>query len=215
MKEHKPVSNVPEGHTGLSPNDLYNHEFSRVLAGGYRPQEVDRFLERAADAMESLIREVARLKEQQQTYEAKLQEYQQVEQALRSALVTSQRFGEELVQSAKREAETLVEAARLQKERLEAEAAKLPAALAQEIARLEEQRDRLRSELEAVLKSHEVLLRRLSPAEERVSAPAPGGTGTPSPAGTSAKPRSEPTEPPVFPPRVEAPGPKDRTLERR
>lgn len=168
MRKDRVVSEVLGGETALTPSDLYDKQFRRALFGGYQPLEVDAFLERIADALEPLIRQLRELKAAQKEYKAQIQEHCQMEETLRNALVTSQKFGENLIDSAKREADTLIAAARVQRERVEADAAKLPVALAQEIAQLQEQRNRLRSEILAILEGHKALLDGLASAEEAV-----------------------------------------------
>jgi len=158
MRKDRLVSEVLGEESVLAPSALYNKEFRRVVFGGYDPAEVAAFLERVAAALEPLIRQVRDLKQQQEEHRATIDEYRQMEATLRSALVTSQKFGENLVESARREAEHLVAAARMERERLELDAAKLPDTLAKEIRRLQEQRDRLRADILAILEAHRSLL---------------------------------------------------------
>jgi len=158
MRKDRVISHILGGQSPLTPSDLYHREFPRSIVGGYQPSQVDAFLTRVADMLESLIQENQQLKEVQAANEARLDEYHQIEEALRSALVTSQKFSESVVDSAKREAELMIEEARLRKERLDLEAGKLPPELAREIERLTLQRDRLRHEIKATLTAHQTLL---------------------------------------------------------
>jgi cell division initiation protein len=137
---------------------VLNYEFSRSITGGYSRQEVDAFLARIADVLENLIQQNRDLKAQLAQQKEELDEHRQMEETLRNALVTSQKFGENLIESAKREASLLIEAARLEKSRIDAENARLPILLAQEINHLQDQRDRLRADIRAILSSHEALL---------------------------------------------------------
>jgi len=168
MRKDRVVSEVLGEETVLTPSDLYDKEFRRALFGGYQRLEVDAFLERIADALEPLIRQLKALKAAQEEYKAQIQEHRHMEETLRNALVTSQKFGENLIDSAKREADTLIAAARVERERVESNAARLPVALGQEIAQLQEQRNRLRSEILGILKAHKALLDGLDSAEEAV-----------------------------------------------
>lgn len=168
MRKDRVVSEVLGEETVLTPSDLYDKEFRRALFGGYQRLDVDAFLERIADALEPLIRQLKGLKAAQEEYKAQIQEHRHMEETLRNALITSQKFGENLIDSARREADTLIAAARVEHERVEANAAKLPVALGQEIAQLQEQRNRLRSEILAILETHKALLDGLDSAEEAV-----------------------------------------------
>jgi DivIVA domain-containing protein len=158
MRQDKVVSEVFGEEAILAPSDLYNKQFRRALFGGYQPGEVDAFLERVGDALESLIRQVRALKDQLEQSKSKSEDYQHMEETLRSALVASQRLNETLVDSARREADSIVAAARAEREQLLSRVTSVPAALMEEIVRLKHQRDRLRHELLAILNAHKALL---------------------------------------------------------
>lgn len=165
MREDRLVSHVLGEDAVLAPADLYGKQFRRSLFGGYNAQEVDAYLERVAGVLESLNQEIKALKEQGEQQKTELDDHRQMELTLRNALVTSQKFGEDLIESARREADTLVESAKVEKELLMRQALRLPEALATEIQGLQEQRDRLRGELESLLSSHQALLARQPAAE--------------------------------------------------
>jgi len=157
MRKDRVVSELLGGQTPLAPSDLYHRDFPRSMFG-YQPAKVDAFLTRVADMLEALVEQKRELKEQQAAYESKIEEYRQMEEALRSALVTSQKFGENAIEAAKQEAANIIQAAMLEAERAQADAARLPHALAHEIEHLKIQRDRLRGEIAAVLAAHQTLL---------------------------------------------------------
>lgn len=210
LRKHKVVSEVLGEENVLTPSDLYDHEFKRVTVGGYKPDDVDEFLERVADVMEALIVQARQLKEHNEEQRRQLEEYRQMEQSLRSALVSSQAFSENVLEAARREAQALVEEARVKKEEAQLLAARAPEKLAHEIRVLKQQRDRLRIELLAILETHRRLLESLIP-EETMTTPsgffegAPGESQaglqveqpeTPSiPAEEAAEPTPEPPVP--------------------
>ena len=166
MRKDKLVSHVLGEEAVLAPSDLYSKQFPRATFGGYRAQDVDAYMERVANVLEALNNEVRSLKEQLEERNREVGEHRQMESTLRDALVTSQKFGEEVIASAQREAETLVDAAQVEKERVLAQAMRLPEALSAEIEALQDLRDRLRAEIEAILSSHQALLVKQASAEE-------------------------------------------------
>ena len=168
MRPDRVVSEVLGGDVPFTPADIIGKRFHRALFGGCQSQEVDGFLERVADVFETLIRQNRELKEQVEEYKGKCEDYHQMQETLRSALVTSQKFGENVVESARREAETIIQSARVEKERMLAQAMKLPTALAQEINQLQQARDRLRKEMTGLLATHRTLLESLATAEEEI-----------------------------------------------
>ena len=166
MRKDKLVSHVLGEEAVLAPSDLYSKQFPRATFGGYRAQDVDAYMERVANVLEALNNEVRSLKEQLEERNREVGEHRQMETTLRDALVTSQKFGEDVIASAQREANTLVDAAHVEKERVLAQAMRLPEALASEIEALQDLRDRLRTEIEAILSSHQTLLAKQITAEE-------------------------------------------------
>jgi cell division initiation protein len=164
-KKDKVVSEVLGEEHALSPSDVLNHDFRRLSFGGYDRAEVDAFLERVADALEELILEVRLLKERNEEQRKALDEYRDLENSLRNALISSQRFGEEVLEAAKREAHVILEEARLKKAQAQLEMGRVPNSLARDIHVLEQQRSRMRLELLAILETHRRLLDSLIPED--------------------------------------------------
>jgi cell division septum initiation protein DivIVA len=138
--------------TAIELTQRPNSIFRRALFGGYKTQDVDHYVERAADVLESLIEENKALR-------VDVDGQKQRETDLRTALASALKFTDHIVAAAKREAATLLENTRDR----EAEYQAVPftgrtATLAQEIEALRAQRDRLAAELNAALDSHIRLL---------------------------------------------------------
>jgi len=158
MRKDKVVSEVLGEETAITPSDVYNAKFKNALVGGYDKNDVDVFLERVADMLETLINQVRRLKEQNEDQKAQIAAFHEMECSLRDALVSSQKFGENMVESARRKADALLEEARAARARADARTAELPEALRKEIQALIAARDRLRADIQAVLKTHAALI---------------------------------------------------------
>ncbi|MCX5757175.1 MAG: DivIVA domain-containing protein [Candidatus Hydrogenedentes bacterium] len=169
MRDHRVVSEILGSETVVNPSDVYSKQFRRALFGGYQPHDVDDYLHRLADIIESMIRTIRELKDDQESLKTQMEEYRQMEATLRSALVTSQRLGEDLVDSARREADSLREAGLAEHERLMNRAGRLPEQLKDEIRRLKDQRNRLRDDMLAVLETHRTLIERQVPPNEEIT----------------------------------------------
>jgi cell division septum initiation protein DivIVA len=138
--------------TAIELTQRPNSIFRRALFGGYKTQDVDHYVERAADVLESLI-------EENRTFKVSLDEQQQRETDLRTALSSALKFTDHIVAAAKREATTLLENTREREAEYEEQRFTGRATtLAQEIEALRAQRDRLAAELNAALDSHIRLL---------------------------------------------------------
>lgn len=172
MRKDKLVAEVLGEEAAITPSDLYNTEFKNALVGGYDKDEVDEYLERVADVMESLITQVRDLKVEVEEQKNRADAVKDMENTLRNALVSSQKFGDDIAEAARREADALLAEARLARARAEQEATVLPEQLQREVNRLETQRDRLRMDLRAVLAAHEALLGDIPRAEDVVNAAA-------------------------------------------
>ncbi len=164
MRQDRVVSEVLGHETVLTPSDLYHKQFRHSVVGGYRPSEVDAYLQRVADVLESLIRQVRELKAAIEDHKEQLEGYHDIEETLRNALAASQKFSESYVEAARRESENMIAAAQIEKDRVMAEAATLPAALAREIGSLRDQRDRLRADMMSILAAHRTMLESQIPA---------------------------------------------------
>lgn len=172
MRKDKLVSEVLGEEAAITPSDLYNTEFKNALVGGYDKDNVDEYLERVADVMESLINQIKDLKAEVDEHKGRADAVKDMEHSLRNALISSQRFGDDITDSARREADAMLAEARLARARAEHEATLLPEEIQQEIRSLETHRDRLRMDMRAMLAAHQALLGDIPRAEDLVTSAA-------------------------------------------
>ncbi|HDP34216.1 MAG TPA: DivIVA domain-containing protein [Candidatus Hydrogenedentes bacterium] len=172
MRTDRVVSEVLGEEHALTPSDLYNAELKTNLFFGYSKDQVDALLERAADALETVITRNRQLKQQTEEQKEELEKLHDMEDSLRSALVSSQKMSENIIASARFQADALLAEAKLARAQAVFKMEQLPETLQAEIRRLTEARDRLRDDIIAVLKSHERLLDRMPRAEEKINEPA-------------------------------------------
>lgn len=165
MKKDRVVSEVLGEEITLTPSDLYSKEFRTKVMGGYDKDEVEHFLERVADVFESLIKQNREIKARNEELRQDVESYHEMESTLRSALISSQKFHEDVLDHARREADAMLKEAKLAKSLAITKASKLPELLQQEINSLRAQRDQLRTELQAFLQSHTDMLNALPTAE--------------------------------------------------
>ena len=168
MRKDKLVSEVLGEESTITPSDLYNMEFKTSVVGGYDKVEVDALLERLADVMEDLIREVSLLKEKTEEQRSHIDAFREVEAVLKRSLGTIENYKEEILDSARREAEAIRAEARSVRARAEAEARRLPEHIASEARALRNLRDSLRGNIQSILESHRILLENIPPADESV-----------------------------------------------
>ena len=107
----------------LTPLDVRNKrgDFKKLMRG-YDPQEVDVFLEIAAERLEELVRENIVLRERSESLERQVGAQSGREQAVQEALVTAQELRADIQSQAQREADHLVHESEDEARRLTAEA---------------------------------------------------------------------------------------------
>jgi len=158
MRLNKLLSEILGDEHMITPSEFLNPPFKSGLLGGYRKAEVDAFMQRAADAMETLISELRELRSETDRQKKRLEEYRQMEMALRNALTSSQQFSENIIAAAKREAELIREEAIAFKNRTLVEANRFPQEIAAVIEELNRQKKRFRQEMISLLDAHRRLL---------------------------------------------------------
>lgn len=176
---HEDISGTDDVPALLTSSDVLNRAFRRAAVGGYRAAEVDEFCEEAADTIRRLHARVQELEDACAQQREALDTHHHMEESLRSALVTSQKMGKDIVETARREADSLIEAARQERGRIELERDRLRACLEQDLQTLASRRKLLRDELRAILETH---VRLLDELEDNGEGPEPsvGVDGPPS-----------------------------------
>lgn len=166
----------------LTPLDVRNKrgDFKKLLRG-YDPQEVDTFLELAAERLEELVRENIQLRERSEALQQQVASWSGREKAVHEALVTAQELRSEMKTQAQRQADFVLTEAQAEARRQLAESeAEIRVRFRDAERRLEKARDAL-EEMERrrsrFLKSFRQLLERemdvveveegLPPLEER------------------------------------------------
>lgn len=96
----------------LTPLDIHHKEFHRAIRG-YNEEEVDVFLDQAADQFEQLFNQNRDLKEQVEKMQEKVDQYAGIEQTLQRALLTAQQAADEVQSNAQRESELIIRDAEL------------------------------------------------------------------------------------------------------
>lgn len=98
----------------MTSEDVRNVTFERAVRG-YRPEDVDDFLQQIAIDMDALVAEKEESERQKEEIEGKMyilaqkvEEYRGQEETLKTALLNAQRMGETVVYEAKQKAESMV-----------------------------------------------------------------------------------------------------------
>ena len=91
----------------LTPMDINNKEFKTGLRG-YKPEEVDEFLDEVIENYEELFKENSRLKEKLTLCNDKIEHYKKIESTIQNTLMLAQNAADQAKESAQKEAEMVV-----------------------------------------------------------------------------------------------------------
>lgn len=87
----------------LTPQDIRDKQFVKAVFGGYDMATVDDFLEELTEDYAALYKENAILKSKIKVLVEKVEEYRATEDAMRMALLTAQKMGDDLVTEAQKQ----------------------------------------------------------------------------------------------------------------
>jgi len=95
----------------LTPQDIKEKTFAKAVFGGYDMASVDDFLEELCDDYANLFKESAILKSKIKVLVEKVEEYRSTEDAMRMALLTAQKMGDDIIDETKKKSEDMIKAA--------------------------------------------------------------------------------------------------------
>ena len=91
----------------MNAEDIRNVTFDKVMRG-YRPEEVDAYLDQVAADLERLQTEKADAEKKMYILAEKVDQYRNDEETLKTALLNAQRMGESVIHEARQKAETII-----------------------------------------------------------------------------------------------------------
>lgn len=194
----------------LTPQDISEKRFVKAVFGGYDMASVDEFLEAVSSDYSAMFKENAKLKGKLKVLVEKVEEYRSTEDAMRMALLTAQRMGEEITVEAARTKEEMLKSA---DEEVRARLSEIAQKIAQEETRLAAASKETAKFLElsqAIMRKHSEFLKKLESANKTLKPARNAETAMPEPPPAPAElPATTPTMPtpapvPVAPPPVPA-----------
>ena len=101
----------------LTPQDIQDKVFAKAVFGGYDMTAVDDFLEEVMADYAALYKESAVLKSKIKVLVEKVEEYRSTEDAMRMALLTAQKMGDDLQAEAKAKSDAMLSDAQAEMQR--------------------------------------------------------------------------------------------------
>jgi len=177
----------------LTPQEISEKGFVKAVFGGYDMTGVDDFLETISADYNALYKENAILKGKLKVLVEKVEEYRSTEDAMRMALLTAQRMGEEITVEANRTKAEMLQSAELEIKNKFSETAKRVAEEEMRLAAASQETAKFIELSQAIMRKHSEFLKKLETAHRAVK-PKRGAAHRP------AEPPPPPPPPPPAPP---------------
>ena len=98
----------------FTPDEIRQITFEKVMRG-YRPEDVESFMEKIADEYEALEKEKKDLEEKLYLLAEKVEQYKSEEESIKITLINAQRLGESIVSDARAKADNIIREATIKK----------------------------------------------------------------------------------------------------
>ena len=141
----------------ITPLDMRNHRFPRRM-GGYDRDEVDSFLQVAAEDYESALRRVEQQAARIRELEQRIEDLSANEKIVQNTLATVQKLSEDLKRTAVKEAEVIVGEAEIRGEKVLEAAHRRAAKLSDDIREMKLVKTRLSAAVRSAIETHLGLL---------------------------------------------------------
>ena len=141
----------------LTPLDIQQQQF-RLRFRGFDVREVDRFLEKMADALNALQTDNKNLREEIRRLKLETQGYKEREETFKRAMLNSQKVLEQMKDNARKSAEVIIADAEVKAEKILNRAHNRLSQLHEDIAELKRQRMQIEVQIRSIIEAHSKLL---------------------------------------------------------
>jgi cell division initiation protein len=141
----------------LTPLDIQQQQF-RVRFRGFDIREVDRFLEKMAEAYSALQADNKNLREEIRRLKLETQGYKEREETFKRAMLNSQKVLEQMKENARKSAEVIIADAEVKAEKILNRAHNRLSQLHEDIAELKRQRMQIEVQIRSIIEAHTKLL---------------------------------------------------------
>nr|WP_317411946.1 DivIVA domain-containing protein [uncultured Solibaculum sp.] len=102
----------------MTPVQIKNRTFEKSSFGGYRPEDVDAFLDELYEDYDKLYRENSQLVKKMQVLVEKIEEYRSEESSIQSAFLSAQKAGDAIIREAQHKADLIMQDASIKAEKM-------------------------------------------------------------------------------------------------
>lgn len=141
----------------VSPINIKKQEFNRSVRG-YDKDEVQAYLDKLADEVESLLKENESLKRELEQANSRLVEFRRIEKSLQETLLKAQESSSKSIESTKKQTGLMIKEAEIKASQILEKARENANSIRNSVINLREERDLIVAKLRAIINSQANLL---------------------------------------------------------
>ncbi|MFA5073380.1 MAG: DivIVA domain-containing protein [Nitrospirota bacterium] len=142
----------------VTPLDIQQKKF-QIVFRGYDKSEVDMFLDLVRDEMESLVREIAELRDFRMGYDDRVRELNEREETVKNTMIMTQKLSEESKEHSRKEAALMIQESELKGQEIIMKAKQEKVRLEAEIQELSRRRHHFLEDIKKVVQMHLEMVR--------------------------------------------------------
>lgn len=151
----------------VSPIDIQQKRF-HVAFRGFDRTEVEMFLDLVRDEMETLVREIAELREFRQVYDERMRELNEKEETIKNTMLMTQKLMEDQKDNARREAAVIIKEAEFRGQQLLSSAQDEKLKLDADILDLKRKKHHFLQDVKKVVQMHQEMVNFEATGGERI-----------------------------------------------
>ena len=137
----------------FSANEIRNITFEKVVRG-YRPEDVESFMEKIAGEFEALAAEKQEIESQLYILAERIEQYKTEEESIKSTLLSAQKLGESIIAESRQKAEAILKDANIRKNDILASAHEEFAMYEENLARIKKETSDFKISVLSMYKDH-------------------------------------------------------------
>ena len=145
----------------LTITDIKNINFRKANLGGYRPEDVEEFIDQVTVSYDQILKDNAELTKQVETLNKKIETYRADEDNIRAALMNAQKLGEASIRESKHKSDIILKDAAVKSERIVTNAQREVAREEELLASMRRQIAAFKTRLMLIYKEHMNLIEAL------------------------------------------------------
>ena len=137
----------------FNANEIRQITFEKVVRG-YRPEDVESFMEKIADEFEALAAEKQEIEGQLYILAERIEQYKTEEESIKATLISAQKLGESIIAESRQKAEAILKDANIRKNDILASAHEEFAMYEENLARIKKETSDFKIHVLSMYKDH-------------------------------------------------------------